>query len=106
MADRETDPRTLQRTIYILLGVIVALFVFIAYGHAERQRTEERTLAPIRAAVEEAQEQAEKLTSEIERFDSEDWKDVVPDVRSAASDLKSTLEGIDPKAIYTPPDRD
>lgn len=35
---------------------------------------------------------SDRLASEVGRFDTDDWRDVVPDVRSAAEDVASAVQ--------------
>lgn len=58
---------------------------------ATRVEELEEAMENIRAAIDKAQSACDDLDGAVSAFDYDDWRDVVPRVRSAKDDLESAL---------------
>lgn len=57
----------------------------------QTQRENQEISDAIRSAFTELEQATEQVESEANRFDYENWRDVVPDVRSAADELAGAM---------------
>lgn len=71
-----------------LLGTGLAAIPAIGYAN---------TLADARRAFDDLQSSVEQLTNESQRFGSENWRDVVPDVEQAVEDVETATSELEDK---------
>lgn len=65
----------------------------------EQEREEQAiTASLVQSAIDDLESAADDLSSAVSRFDYEDWRDVVPDVVSAASEIESGVESAKDRA--------
>lgn len=86
---RAQNPSWLSSAAIYILAACVVIFVVQCNNHENKKYWLDVEMQE--SKFQDLQDQATALAEECERFDSEDWKMVVPEVRAKAEALKDDL---------------
>lgn len=81
-----------------ILSAVAALSLLAASCASGPRRSPQPTpaerMGTLTGQIDDLERRVEELNSNVERFDFENWRDVVPDVRNDAEDLSRILEDL------------
>lgn len=60
-----------------------------------REQERESVISDLESHVSDLKRAGRELASDVDRFDYENWRDVVPDVRSAADDVERAVRDVE-----------